>query len=135
MPKDEFDFEDPFELNGMAFLTQEDTSEAMAECFVEEFQRMGYGHKQILALFRNRQYLGPNLVYQQRGEPFVCDLIAEAFARRGKLVTWGSPDHELAPPVVTPAATPETAAPASAAANGGQAHTDPMGGEIPAFNL
>ncbi len=25
MPKDEFDFEDPLELNGVAFLTEEDT--------------------------------------------------------------------------------------------------------------
>ena len=33
MPKDEFDFEDPLELNGVAFLTEEDTSAEMAECF------------------------------------------------------------------------------------------------------
>ena len=39
MPKDEFDFEDPFELNGMAFMTQEDTTNDMAETFVEEFMR------------------------------------------------------------------------------------------------
>ena len=37
MPKDEFDFEDPFELNGMAFLSHEDTTNDMAECFTEEF--------------------------------------------------------------------------------------------------
>ena len=40
MPKDEFDFEDPFELNGMALLTQEDATNDMAECFTEEFMRM-----------------------------------------------------------------------------------------------
>ena len=50
MPKDEFDFEDPFELNGMAFLSHEDTTNDMAECFTEEFMRMGYGHKQVLAI-------------------------------------------------------------------------------------
>lgn len=33
MPKDEFDFEDPFELNGMMFLSHEDTTNDMAECF------------------------------------------------------------------------------------------------------
>ena len=49
MPKDEFDFEDPLELNGMAFLTVEDTTDAMCECFIEEFMRMGYSAKQILA--------------------------------------------------------------------------------------
>jgi hypothetical protein len=84
MPKDEFDFEDPFELNGMAFMTHEDTTNDMAETFIEEFMRMGYGHKQILALFRNRHYLGPNMVLEKRGEPFIRDLIAEVFARWGR---------------------------------------------------
>jgi len=88
MPKDEFDFEDPFELNGMAFLTHEDTTNDMAECFAEEFMRMGYSHKQILALFRNPQYLGPHMAFEKRGEPFVRDLIADVFARWGKVVTW-----------------------------------------------
>src|SRR6266540_369608 len=49
MPKDEFDFEDPFELNGMALLSHEDTTGGMAECFIEEFMRMGYGHTKVLA--------------------------------------------------------------------------------------
>jgi hypothetical protein len=35
MPKDEFDFEDPFELNGMALLSEEDTTNDMAVCFTE----------------------------------------------------------------------------------------------------
>ena len=88
MPKDEFDFEDPFELNGMAFMTHEDTTNDMAETFIEEFMRMGYGHKQILALFRNPHYLGPNMALEKRGEPFIRELIGEVFARWGKAVTW-----------------------------------------------
>jgi hypothetical protein len=88
MPKDEFDFADPFELNGMAFATEEDTTREMAECFVVEFMRMGYNAKQILALFRNPQYLGPNMALQKRGEPSVRDLIADVFARRGRPVSW-----------------------------------------------
>jgi hypothetical protein len=88
MPKDEFDFDDPMELNGMALQTNEDTSEAMCECFVEEFLRMGYGPKQILALFRNPHYLGMNLVLQKRGESFVRDVITEQFALRGRPVSW-----------------------------------------------
>lgn len=99
MPKDEFDFEDPFELNGMAFLSHEDTTNDMAECFTEEFMRMGYSHLQVLALFRNPHYLGPNMAFEKRGEPFICDLIAEVFARWGKVVTW--PDT-----VPTPALSP-----------------------------
>jgi hypothetical protein len=92
MPKDEFDFEDPFELNGMAFLTQQDTTSAMAECFIEEFMRLGYGAKQILSLFRNPHYLGPNLALQKRGEPFIRDLFSEVLARWGKQVAWADSD-------------------------------------------
>ena len=88
MPKDEFDFEDPFELNGMALMTHEDTTNDMAETFIEEFMRMGYSHKQVLALFRNPHYLGPHMAFEKRGEPFIRDLIADVFARWGKVVTW-----------------------------------------------
>jgi len=84
MPKDEFDFEDPLELNGVAFVTEEDTTDAMCECFIEEFMRMGYGHKQILALFRNPHYLGMYMVLEKRGEQFVRERVAEVFGRWGK---------------------------------------------------
>ena len=98
MPKDEFDFEDPLELNGVALLTHEDTTNDMAECFIEEFMRMGYGHKQILALFRNPQYLGPHLAFEKRGEPFVRDTITEVFARWGRSAAWtGSSENPLTP--------------------------------------
>jgi hypothetical protein len=84
MPKDEFDFDDPMELNGVALPSDEDTSEAMTECFIEEFMRLGHGAGQILALFRNPQYLGMNMVLQNRGEAFVRDQIATVFARWGR---------------------------------------------------
>ena len=84
MPKDEFDFDDPLELSGVAILTEEDTTDDMCECFVEEFMRMGYNPQQILTLFRNPHYLGMNMVLQNRGEPFVRGQIAEIFARWGR---------------------------------------------------
>jgi hypothetical protein len=152
MPKDEFDFEDPFELNGMAYLSHEDTTNDMAETFVEEFIRMGYGHKQILALFRNPHYLGPNMALEKRGEPFIRDLIAEVFAR------WGRPVAAGILPAVEPGFQPgETGVESTgalkssdAAANstphpGGKmppstagrmpAATDPTGGPIPEFTV
>jgi hypothetical protein len=87
MPKDEFDPQDPLELNGTVFLTQEDTTGAMCECFIEEFMRMGYGPKQVLALFRDPQYLGMNMVMQNRGEQFVRERVAEVFACWGREVS------------------------------------------------
>jgi hypothetical protein len=131
MPKDEFDFEDPFELNGMAFLTHEDTTDAMAETFTEEFLRMGYNHKQILTLFRSRHYLGPNMALEKRGEPFIRDLIAEVFARWGRPVAWGEVEAQASagvidgPPLVASSVTVEMEATA----------TDPMGAPIPKLNL
>src|SRR6266542_6038623 len=84
MPKDEFDPDDPMELNGVALLTDEDTTEAMTECFIEEFMRMGYNPKQLFALFRNPHYVGMNMVLQNRGEQFVRGKIFEIFARWGR---------------------------------------------------
>ncbi len=91
MPKDEFDPEDPMELCGVGLVTDEDTSEAMTDCFIEEFMRLGYNHKQLLALFRNPHYIGVNMVLQNKGEQFVRNRIAEAFAAWGKPVAWKAP--------------------------------------------
>src|ERR1041385_8273810 len=103
MPKDEFDFEDPFELNGVGLVCNEDTTEAMTECFVEEFMRLGPNHKQILAMFRNPHYIGMNMALEKRGEQFVRDVIAEVFARWGKPVAWSTcssrrEDAQTSPP-------------------------------------
>jgi hypothetical protein len=88
MPKDEFDFDDPLELNGVAIYTVEDTQRDMAECFVEEFLMLGHNHKQLLALFRNPHYLGMNMVLQNKGEDFVKEIIGDVFARWGKKIEW-----------------------------------------------
>jgi hypothetical protein len=127
MPKDEFDFEDPFELNGMAFMTHEDTTNPMAECFIEEFMRMGYNHKQLLALFRNPHYLGPNMAFQKLGEPFIRELIAEVFARWGRSVEWNS--------VVTEQLPTGNAAPGSPAQATEATPVDPMGAPVPKLNV
>jgi hypothetical protein len=111
MPKDEFDFEDPLELNGVALLTDDDTSRDMAECFITEFLRLGYHPERILSLFRNPHYLGPSLVLQNKGEGFVRELIAEVFAQWGRPFTWS-----LAEPAR--ASTPRGPASAEAAPNG-----------------
>ena len=155
MPKDEFDFEDPFELNGMAFLSHEDTTNDMAECFTEEFMRMGYSHKQVLALFRNPHYLGPNMALEKRGEPFIRDLIADVFARWGKVVSWpdgraGSPlpaaNLELATtesqrrarsdaPYLEASEESQSIVTSAAVTEVEETLTDPMGSPIPKLNV
>ena len=157
MPKDEFDFEDPLELNGVAFLTEEDTSTEMAECFAEEFMRMGYNHKQVLALFRNPHYLGPNMVLVNKGEPFVRDVIAETFARWGRPIQWpagaAAIDHSIPPPAggePPPSRAPEavpiyfrqpgaacggSAPPPEQSVDLDEKHTDPLGNPVPKLNL
>ena len=84
MPRNEFDIEDPLGLNGVALVTEQDTTDAMCECFVEEFMRMGYSPEQVLALFRNAEYLGLYLVLEKRGEQFVRGRVAEVYAKWGR---------------------------------------------------
>jgi len=135
MPKDEFDFDDPLELNGVGLVSAEDTTAAMTECFVEEFMRLGYNGKQILAMFRNRHYLGMNMALEKRGERFVRDTIAEVFAQRGKTVTWA----DQARAVVSPAPVGEADTSLALARSSGRRDacptlTDPTGAPIPELN-
>ena len=126
MPKDEFDSDDPMELNGIGLASEEDTTEPMTECFIEEFMRLGYDAKQILALFRNPHYIGMNMVVHNRGEQFVRDCIVDIFARRGRLVTWAAMDLESAR-VTSGACAPQEI-------EHGDALTDPTGSPIPVLN-
>ena len=98
MPKNEFDFDDPLELNGVGLAGEEDTTEAMAECFIEEFMRLGYNAQQMLALFRNPHYIGMNMVVQNRGEQFVRDRIEDIAMRWGRPVKWAEQSRAGIPP-------------------------------------
>jgi hypothetical protein len=128
MPKDEFDFEDPLELNGIALLTEEDTTDAMCECFIEEFMRMGHSANQVLALFRNPHYLGMNMVLEKRGEPFVRDCITDIYARWGRSLEKSetrNPKPEVRQDLTASAGTSES----------DNSVTDPMGAPVPNLNL
>ncbi len=85
MPYDEFDAEDPLELVGCEVPLEGEQLTEMAECFVEEFGRMGLGPDQLLALFASPFYRGPHSVYQARGEEYVRNLIAEMTGQRPSL--------------------------------------------------
>jgi len=82
VPYDDYDAEDPLELVGCEIELEEEHLTEMAECFVEEFARLGYGANQLLELFRNPFYRGPHSVYRRRGESWVKDLIEARLGAR-----------------------------------------------------
>ena len=136
MPKDEFDFDDPMELNGIGLVCNEDTTEAMTECFIEEFMRLGHNHKQILALFRNPHYIGMNMALQNRGEPFVREKIVEVFARWGRAVAWPQ-SRAGVPPAPCGSASHESSnlVEEGDRRDASPTLTDPMGAPIPDLTI
>ena len=54
----------------------------MAECFIEEYLRMGFDAERVLHLFRNRGYAGPHMAYEALKEPAIKALIDEQVRRR-----------------------------------------------------
>ena len=82
MPYDEFNAEDPLELVGCEVLLGEEHRSEMAECFIEEFARMGYSADAIFDLFRGPFYRGPHSIYLARGAEYVRNLIAATTGER-----------------------------------------------------
>lgn len=78
MPMREPDLEDPMELVGVRLPVPDDTAlKEMAECFAEEFFRMGHSVEQVLALFKNPFYGGPHKAYLNLGEEWTCKMIED----------------------------------------------------------
>lgn len=73
--------QDPYELVGMVIPGEEGQTEAMALAVIEEFILLGWGEKRLMTLFNNPFYLGTYRIYQEKGEGYVQDLIAETCAR------------------------------------------------------
>jgi hypothetical protein len=70
--------DDPFELKGVILPTQDEASlREMAGCFVEEFAQDGWSDEQLHAMFRNPRYRGPYLVWRQKGEAYIEEVIQE----------------------------------------------------------
>jgi hypothetical protein len=75
MSRETFETEDPFELVGMVMPGEPGELEAMAECFVEEYVRMGWDEEQLMTLFVNPMFMATYRVYRQLGERYVQELI------------------------------------------------------------
>ena len=84
----ECEADDPMELVGMVL---PDAGEAavveMADCFIEEFLRMGHAPARIERLFADPFYAGPHLAWQRLGPARIherIDLLAAVFGPRAE---------------------------------------------------
>ncbi len=76
MPYNDPDPQDPMAPIGVEVECPDDSAtQTMAECFVEEFLRMGLSPDQILELFRQPAYAAAHRAYQTLGEEAVQELI------------------------------------------------------------
>lgn len=87
MPRDEFDRQDPMGLVGMVLPGEPGQLEAMAECLVEEYVRMGWDERRLMTLFVNPLFLASHRIYREKGEAYVLDLI------RKTLGEWNLPSQ------------------------------------------
>ena len=83
MPHDEPDAGDPMGLVGMVLPGEPGQLEAMAECFVEEYVRLGWDERRLMTLFVNPMFLATHRIYQHLGEAYVRGLIQRTRARWG----------------------------------------------------
>ena len=78
MPYDDPDVSDPMTLHGVVVETESDAAmRDMAECFVEEYIRIGFDEDRILKMFQTQGYAGPFLAFQTLGEDAIRRIISE----------------------------------------------------------
>ncbi len=77
----QFEEEDPMDLVGIVLPGEPGQLEAMAECFVEEYIRMGWDEPRLMTLFTNPMFMATHRIYRQKGEGFVRELIQKTQAR------------------------------------------------------
>lgn len=75
----EAEAEDPMGLVGVALgeICEAEWIE-MADCFIEEFARLGWTREQVLRMFRTPSYAAAHRIWRVKGEPFVAERIALA---------------------------------------------------------
>ena len=87
MAYDELESDDPMELTGMVLPGEPGQLEAMAECFVEEYVRMGWDERRLMTLFINPTFLATHRIYRLKGEGYVRELIRRMCVKWGGRVT------------------------------------------------
>ena len=84
MPYDDPDPTDPMTLHGVVIETADDTAMLeMAECFIDEYARLGFDANRILHMFNTRGYAGPFMATTALGKERICELVDTVLARWG----------------------------------------------------
>ncbi len=86
MPYYEPESDDPMELVGMVMPGEPGQLEAMAECLVEEYVRLGWDARRLMTLFVNPLFMATHRIYRQKGEAYVHELIDRMCAKWGALI-------------------------------------------------
>ena len=79
--------EDPMELTGVVLPGEPGQLEAMAECLVEEYVRLGWDERRLMTLFVNPLFLATYRIYRQKGEEYVRALINQTCAKWGVCIS------------------------------------------------
>lgn len=84
MPYDDPDPTDPMMLHGVAVETSNDAAMAeMAECFIDEYARLGFDANRILHMFNTRGYSGPFMATTALGQDRIRELVSTVLDRWG----------------------------------------------------
>ena len=87
MPYGDPDDTDPMMLNGVLLENGEspplDAVRDMAECFIDEYARLGFDSNRILRMFRTKGYAGPYMATEMLGENAIHELVELVLARWG----------------------------------------------------
>lgn len=84
MPYDDPDPTDPMTLHGVAVETADDSAMLdMAECFIDEYARLGFDANRILHMFNTRGYAGPFMAATVLGKERIRALVDTVLARWG----------------------------------------------------
>jgi len=97
MVNKEFENQDPMQLVGMVMPGEAGQLEAMAECIVEEYVRLGWDEKRLMTIFRSSMFLATNRIYQIKGEAWVRALIRQTLDKWGGFHFATTPASEAPP--------------------------------------
>ena len=81
MPNKHFEQDDPMDLVGMVLPGEAGQVEAMAECIVEEYVRLGWDERRLFSLFVSPMFLATHRIYRQKGEGYVRRLIRQTWRK------------------------------------------------------